>query len=488
MPRSSRPTSVSDAPGSGTCTVWEVAFSILNCTVGSGILALPFALKDSGFGLGLTLSVVVGVLCWFALYVLIASGQRIGVYKYAVLCEATMGNFGSYLVNGVVFFQTAGACVTYMIVVGDTIPVVIELLGFEILPLLFFRSIGSLAKVSIISVMTLPPILLIVAIRGFHYAPDHKRSYAFVGDNVFPAIGVMAFAMLSAQTAFLNFATLVQPTRKAWGQATGIAVSLSWIVSFVFAVFGFVAFGFDVQANIFNSFPLTDGFINVGRGLLGFSMFLTFPQAFYPARTSVHSALGHETNDKIPSNKEHFYTTIALFIPILICGVFIKDLGLLYQLIGGFCSTFLAYIIPGACYFLVFWYHKGIEDYESDEQGQSREDVEDAENTEDGSDDSLEDEQERLIKQRLAADKRAPLGQEEETISSSSTLLNQSGQHSSYGAISDGSETASSKKKTSVKERKTELWLDIGAGALLLFGVFVMILSTIITLRKMFKF
>lgn len=47
--------------------------------------------------------------------------------------------------------------------------------------------------------MTLPPILFAVAVRGMYYAPEHKRSYDFVGDNVFPAIGVMAFAMLSTQ-------------------------------------------------------------------------------------------------------------------------------------------------------------------------------------------------------------------------------------------------------------------------------------------------
>ncbi|KAF9105960.1 hypothetical protein BGX27_009391 [Mortierella sp. AM989] len=499
---------VSDKPGSGTCSIWEVSFNILNCTVGSGILALPFALKESGFGLGLTLSVIVGVLCWLALYILIVSGQRIGVYKYAVLCEATMGRFGNYLLNGVIFFQSAGACITYMIVVGDTIPIIVEMFGINatrqsiifvsslifILPLLFYRSIGSLARSSIISVMTLPPILLVVAIRGFYYAPDHKRSYAFVGENVFPAIGVMAFAMLSTQTAFLNFTAMVQPTRKAWAQATGIAVSLSWLVSFVFAIFGFVAFGVDVEANIFNSFPLTDGLINVGRALLGFSMFLTFPQAFYPARSALHSVFGHETHTRTPTDREHIYTTITLFIPILICGVFVKDLGLLYQLIGGFCSTFLAYIIPGACYFLIFWKHNGsIEGYgipsetESDLHGQSRYDEDE---------DSSDDEQERLIKQKLAADKRSRLGQEEEAVAAT-TPLSQSTQRTSYGATSAsssdnlssaGSEATVTRTRSSSSSKgcKTELWLDIGAGVLLVFGIFVMVISTAITLKKMF--
>ncbi|KAI7832698.1 transmembrane amino acid transporter protein-domain-containing protein [Gamsiella multidivaricata] len=493
-----------DEPGSGNCSVLEVSFSILNCTVGSGILALPFALKDSGFGLGLTLSVVVSVLCWFALYILIVTGQRIGVYKYAALCEATMGSFGVYLLSSVLFFQAVGACITYMIVIGDTIPVVLEIVGINatrqwtifvsslifILPLLFYRSVGSLAKASIVSVATLPPILLVVAIRGFHYAPEHKRSYEFVGDNVFPAIGVMAFAMLSTQTAFLNFTTMKQPTRKAWAHATIIAVFLSWLVSFAFAIFGFIAFGVDVKANIFNSFPLTDGLINFGRGLLGFSMFLTFPQAFYPARTALHSAFGHEDNVKIPTDNQHLYTTIGLFVPILICGVFVKDLGLLYQLIGGFCSTFLAYIIPALCYFLVFWKKNSALGSSSrliseDEHGESRYDDEE---------DSQEDEEERLLKKAAANRKQHHMGHEEEQdVAITGTAV------ASYGATDSSSSSASASSQedllataahmrqgyTNNGSEKTDLWLDIGSGVLLVFGVFVMVISTSLTLKKM---
>ncbi|KAF9570692.1 hypothetical protein EC968_001476 [Mortierella alpina] len=532
----SRPESTSgrtnsiDQPGAGSCSVLEVSFNILNCTVGSGILALSFAIKESGFGLGIALSIAVAILCWLALYTLIVTGQKIGIYKYAILCEATMGSFGFYLLNGMIFFQTAGACITYMIVIGDTIPIVLSILGLEtsrqwvifltsivfILPLLFYRSIGSLARVSMISVMTLPPLLFAVAIRGFEYAPEHKRSYDFVGENVFPAIGVMAFAMLSAQTAFLNFATLAQPTRKAWGQATGIAVSLSWMISFVFAIIGFSAFGEDVQPNIFNSFPLTDGLINAGRGLLGFSMFLTFPQAFYPARAAAHKVLGHEDNVRIPTDKQHFYTTLGLFIPILACGVFVADLGLLYQLIGGFCSTFLAYIIPASCYFLVFWrktpltfgdtiltggheVHEGSDGpFLEDEHGQDRyEDDEDSLQQEEQEEHGQE-EQERLLKHKLARERKSDLALEEAHARAPLTT----GSQGHYGAISQPSLSLSnsgslqsgvsladlagaSSRNSRRRRQKTELWLDVSAGVLLVFGVFVMVISTVITLRKM---
>ncbi|KAG0331108.1 hypothetical protein BG000_011197 [Podila horticola] len=452
-----------------------------------------------------------------------------------MLCEATMGATGFYLLNSVVFFQTAGAAITYLIVIGDTIPVILGLLGFPIarqwviffsslafvLPLLFFRSIGSLARVSMISVMTLPPILFAVAYSGFQYAPDHKRSFDFVGDNVFPAIGVMAFAMLSTQTAFMNYETLADPSRRAWAQATGLAVSLSWAISFVFAIIGFISFGEDVTPNIFNSFPLTDELINYGRGLLGFSMFLTFPQAFYPARAALHKVLGHEDAHTLPSDTEHVLTTVGLFLPILVCGVFIADLGLLYQLIGGFCSTFLAYIIPGLCYFFVFWSDKSQsyayiatsgEDEDDDEHGQ--------EGFDDNSDEEDSGNDTQSIGKKVALEKHASSQVERGQVSigdndnEEQILLpfNNNNHHghthhtSSYGAtvtaiaplgsalsissVQSGTSGKHARRRrrlstTAKRPRKTELWLDVGAGILLVFGIFVMIISTATTLKKM---
>jgi sodium-coupled neutral amino acid transporter 11 len=45
---------------------------------------------------------------------------------------ATMGITGNYLLNFMIFLQTAGAAITYLIVIGDTIPVLIGLFGFEV--------------------------------------------------------------------------------------------------------------------------------------------------------------------------------------------------------------------------------------------------------------------------------------------------------------------------------------------------------------------
>ncbi|KAG0227840.1 hypothetical protein BGW41_003655 [Actinomortierella wolfii] len=521
-------------------------------------------MKESGFGLGIILSIVVAIFTWIALNLLIVSGKKLHVYRFADLCEATMGRFGFYLLNIMVFLLTAGACITYMVVIGDTIPVILTLVGITagrsvvifwssllfILPLLFFRSIGSLARASMVSVMLLPPILLVVAIRGMHYAPEHDHELTFVGDNVFPAIGVMAFALLSTQTAFMNFMTLKRPTRARWATATGAAVFGSWGISFVFALIGYLCFGNDVQPNIFNSFPPQDTLINIGRGLLGFSMFLTYPQAFYPARAAAHKVLGHEgrhnsnQHDKLsvegprlPTQTEHVATTTALFAASLIGGMYLTDLGIAYQLIGGLCATFLAYIIPGTCYFLVFWSSQerkrrevARREYSVFQGGNRQSEDEDARDEllvghviiyeydqsdaeEDAKDDDVE-EGRRFSKSRdtttannnksnnddetsktplIQASPKKTYGATDLSASpSSSTLQSFAGGEDAIATMSSLSSTLSFDSTAEIghpqiRYCKTVWWHDIGAACLVVFGVFVMILSTSITVGKMLQ-
>jgi len=58
-----------------------------------------------------------------------------------------------------------------------------------------------------LSIACIPVILATMIARGFfgpRYSDNYDVEYTLVGPNVFPAIGVMAFAFLSHHTAFLK--------------------------------------------------------------------------------------------------------------------------------------------------------------------------------------------------------------------------------------------------------------------------------------------
>lgn len=101
--------------GYGTRNVVEVSLNIVNATVGAGVIGLPFALALAGFVPGLVLSIIVGIMTTGAIYSMIVCGLKVGVYSFAGLAEYTMGQFGFYTLNFMLFIQSAGSCISYFI-------------------------------------------------------------------------------------------------------------------------------------------------------------------------------------------------------------------------------------------------------------------------------------------------------------------------------------------------------------------------------------
>lgn len=104
-----------DRPGYGSRSKIESAFNLVNSTVGSGIIGLPFAIYLAGFWTALVLSIIVSAISQLGLYMLVVSGKRSGTYKLATLMEHVIGRPGYHFLNFLVLVQAAGACVSYYI-------------------------------------------------------------------------------------------------------------------------------------------------------------------------------------------------------------------------------------------------------------------------------------------------------------------------------------------------------------------------------------
>ncbi|KAG2210255.1 hypothetical protein INT47_003240 [Mucor saturninus] len=357
-----------DRPGYGSRSKISSAFNLVNSTVGAGIIGLPFAIYLAGFWTAIVLSLFVAVISQLGLHMLVVSGQRVGAYKYAVLMENVMGKTGFYFLNFLILVQAAGACVSYFILIGDTIPVLLQLYFpeytalterslvialiavFLVFPLNLSRSIGAVANWSILSVLCLPIILITLLIRAPAYAKSHESPLNWEGPDIFGALGILAFAFACSHVCFSVFLSLKDQTIRSWTISTTLATIMSWSVSISFAVIGYLSFGQDVEPNLFLNFPAEDYVVNIGRFALGFSMILTIPMGFYPTREAVQKLLGFETATRQPSQMQHYLVTIGLFIIITVLGISVRSLGKVYALIGGFAATFLAYILPAfAC-------------------------------------------------------------------------------------------------------------------------------------------
>ena len=122
-------------PGYGTRNKVEVAFNLVNATVGAGIIGLPFAIYNAGLVFGLVASIFVALISQLGLYMLITAGHRVHIYKYADLVEYLLGRPGFWFLNTTLLFQSIGITISYyickmhIIIIYHLYPLIILLLS-----------------------------------------------------------------------------------------------------------------------------------------------------------------------------------------------------------------------------------------------------------------------------------------------------------------------------------------------------------------------
>ncbi|KAJ2723579.1 hypothetical protein GGI07_002534 [Coemansia sp. Benny D115] len=356
---------ISDSqPESGESTA-KVGFNVLNTIIGSGIVCLPYALHNAGFIFGIIMLGVIAVLSQFSLYALVVAGKRTGTAHFSTVTRAALGQTGYHLLNLSMVVDMVGTVVLYLMLVGDLAtalanmylpvaasrPWVIMVVSLVcVLPQLFFRNTGPLARLSIVSILCLPFIIVAVAIRAPLYAGNASVSFSLFGPRVLPAMGVLAFTYSSCHAAFPNFLGLKDRSVGAWTRASASASAGASLISTVFAVTGYLSFGEDAQANILGNFPSSDNYINLSRLLFAVTLILTTPMAFYPIRDTVTEMLHIDPQRHGVSRVRESLCTVVIFVSCAAAAAACTDLGLAYELIGTLSSSVVNFLVPALIY------------------------------------------------------------------------------------------------------------------------------------------
>ncbi|KAJ1664485.1 hypothetical protein IW140_003860 [Coemansia sp. RSA 1813] len=364
------PGSISTAPTRGGSSPLGAGTNLVNTIIGSGILALPYALREAGFYSGIITLLLAAVLIYLALNMLVLAGRRTGLYRFEAVSEAALGRPGYHILGFALAVNSIGSCISYLIIIGDTVTsiaqtafginaftsrVAVILLASVVftLPLLFFRTLDPLVKPSAVSTLCFPIIVAIVAIRGPTYALPEPAPTPFWGPSFLPAFGVIAFAYSCTQTCFQSYTTLQTKTMDAWRIATRFATTTAVLVYLAFSIVSYKSFGLLTDPNVLNNFSADDTLANVARALLAFSLTLTYPMQFYPIRDLLgYSFLGisPEANQPAQQRMRFHAFTVLLFASTVTVAVIVNDLGFVFKLIGTGASSLLIFVLPGIIY------------------------------------------------------------------------------------------------------------------------------------------
>jgi sodium-coupled neutral amino acid transporter 11 len=258
-------------------TVFQASYNFINSIVGSGIIGMPYAIKQSGFFMGVFLICFVAWLLNKSAVMLIDCGIRNKKLDYELLSEHTLGRKGYFLTLVSMMLFAYGGQISYFILIADTMPLVAQIfwpasflanraavLSFfatiVILPLCLMRDMSSLSFTSFVSIVADAALVIIVVIVAPHVSKGQDIPHAQLDvarATVFAGIGTLSFAFVCQHNCFMVFSSLASPTYSNWEKVARYSLAVSFLLCMMLALGGYLSFYNYTQADILNSFPQT---------------------------------------------------------------------------------------------------------------------------------------------------------------------------------------------------------------------------------------
>ncbi|XP_029788854.1 putative sodium-coupled neutral amino acid transporter 11 isoform X1 [Suricata suricatta] len=358
-----------DKPKGKTCRQSIAVFNVVNSIIGSGIIGLPYSMKQAGFPLGILLLCWVSYVTDFSLVLLIKGGALSGTDTYQSLVNKTFGFPGYLLLSVLQFLYPFIAMISYNIITGDTLSkvfqripgvdpanlfigrhfiIVLSTAAFT-LPLSLYRDIAKLGKISLLSTVLTTLILGIVLARVVSlgpYLPKTEDAWVFAKPNAIQAVGVMSFAFICHHNCFLVYGSLEDPTVTKWSRIIHVSTLASVFISILFATCGYLTFTGYTQGDLFESYCRNDDLVTFGRFCYGVTVILTYPiECFVTREVIANVFFGGNL-----SSVFHIIVTVVIITIAMLVSLLIDCLGSVLELNGVLCAAPLIFIIPSACY------------------------------------------------------------------------------------------------------------------------------------------
>lgn len=230
----------------GHSTYIAASFSFINAIAGTSIVAVPYALSQCGLIGGIFFLTFVAWLVHHSYLILIKCGIKAQKYNLEDIVGYYLGDNGYYAVVILMFLFSFGAQVSELVVVGDTMPIVVQLIlkstlpdrtlvtillaSVFVLPICLLRNLSSLSWTSMLSVLSTNILIIILTVMCPYQARmnDLDQSITLINPNMFAGIGTFSLAFVCHHNSFLMFKSLQEQTYANWTRVVNLSVGVSY--------------------------------------------------------------------------------------------------------------------------------------------------------------------------------------------------------------------------------------------------------------------
>ncbi|KAF1979072.1 hypothetical protein BU23DRAFT_524772 [Bimuria novae-zelandiae CBS 107.79] len=376
--------------------------NLVNTILGAGLLAMPSALSKMGIFLGIFVISWAGLTAGFGLYLQTRCARYVdrGHVSFAALSQLTYPNL-SILFDAAIAIKCFGVAVSYLIIIGDLMPRVVE--GFApqageisflvdrqfwitafmliIIPLSFLRRLDSLKYTSIIALFSIAYLVILVVahyIKGDTLADRGTvRVFQWSGAvSALAAFPVIVFAYTCHQNMFSILNEISDNSHFRTSSVILASIGSACALYILTGITGYLSYGDNITGNIVNLYPAAAP-STIGRLAIVVLVMFSYPLQIHPCRASIDACLkwrprrkAQDGSDNSPSRQNLLagqaavkrremgdlrFAVISTVLIVLsfITAMTVSSLEKVLAYVGSTGSTTISFILPGLFYYKI---------------------------------------------------------------------------------------------------------------------------------------
>lgn len=386
--------SAEDASWGGTCCAFvsrlipagsmqATIFSISSTCIGAGIVGVPSAFNSVGILMAAFYLLAVSAETAYSMHLLALVAERTGFRTFEEMMGGLVHPHGVYFVGVIRSVFCFGACVAYVVTIGDLVtpllesvegcpPFLLSYWGIRLLqiglwavfffPLMLPREINSVRYISTAGVGFVLFFCVCIIIHsctvGLHRDPRPSIALVKTGNDALSGLGIFIFSFTCQVNCVEIYFEMKLRTPRRFTIGSSIAMVFCGLLTFMTGLFGYMDFGSTIAPSVLRMFnPIEDP-----------QFFISYIGVFIKIAAS-YALLGGATRSALyemmqrpslsatangppmkPSLSLHLLVSVSLSVMSLLAGLFIPNVKTVFNFAGGFCGGFLAFILPALYY------------------------------------------------------------------------------------------------------------------------------------------